>query len=255
MKIYLKSTAFPIYAILISIGAIISLIMLYFRYGYNRKIKVKYYLYFIYLYLIPGIVLFIMGAYLLDNFFHYLNGEEFGSSGFSFLGGCLPLMVVFLFHFSIFKNNKTKIEIMNSIILFIPFIHAFGRIGCFFSGCCFGIHSSWGVVYWEGSLASNLYGINEAVLPTQLIESLFLFVLFFILLLKIKDNRFFYYTLIYGIYRFIFEFLRGDNRGSTLLFVSPSQLMSLVFMVLSIVYYLKFMKKKMIQNNGSNCNL
>lgn len=65
---------------------------------------------------------------------------------------------------------NVKIYIRNFIFL-IPFIHAFGRIGCFFAGCCFGIpYNGIGAVVFP----ENSYALPDVSLfPVQLVEQCF----------------------------------------------------------------------------------
>lgn len=101
------------------------------------------------------------------------------------------------------------------------------------------------------------YVLNEAknyaettkLIPTQLIEALFLLLLFF-LLFFIKNLQSHLYLIIYGIYRFFIEFLRNDNRGSTLIGISPSQLISIIIVivgVVSLIWYLHLKKKDLVE--------
>ena len=97
--------------------------------------------------------------------------------------------------------------------------------------------------------SANLYANTTKVLPTQLIESLFLLLLF-TLLLFINKLQLPIYLISYSIYRYLAEYLRFDNRGSTTLGISPSQLMSIIgvlFGILVLVVYIYFKKKKQIE--------
>ncbi|MBV9463187.1 MAG: prolipoprotein diacylglyceryl transferase [Verrucomicrobiae bacterium] len=89
--------------------------------------------------------------------------------------------------------------------------HAFGRIGCFMNGCCFGKPTTmpWGVEY---PIESGIFG---HVHPTQLYEATFLLYLAFALMLidrtkKFPGQTFASYGLLYSIWRFIVEYWRGD---------------------------------------------
>lgn len=105
--------------------------------------------------------------------------------------------------------------------LFCPSIalaQAFGRIGCFLAGCCYGRACSHdcaiGVVFPAGSAAPA----GVPLLPTQLMESAFLFILTFVLVRILKKRRPFgtvagWYCVLYGVWRFIIEFFRSDDRG------------------------------------------
>jgi phosphatidylglycerol:prolipoprotein diacylglycerol transferase len=59
----------------------------------------------------------------------------------------------------------------------IPLFHFFGRMGCFFAGCCFGIESSFGYTF-RYSIIKEANGINR--FPVQLLEALVNLLLFFI---------------------------------------------------------------------------
>ena len=79
------------------------------------------------------------------------------------------------------------------------------------AGCCHGeIVDAWYAVYMPA--------INAKAVPLQLYEALFLFALFgfFVwrLLTKRSCNLPLYMTL-YGIWRFVLEYFRTDDRGST----------------------------------------
>ena len=78
------------------------------------------------------------------------------------------------------------------------------------------------------------YAENVKLIPTQLLESLFLFILFGALMFINKYNLGLY-MISYGIFRFFIEYLRVDNRGSVLLGISPSQLISIIIVILGIV--------------------
>ncbi len=100
--------------------------------------------------------------------------------------------------------------------------HAFGRLGCFSAGCCFGRETSmpWGVVF-HNPLANEIGGVplGVHVHPTQLYEMIVELLNFAILYWMLKHKRFEgqvvgAYMFIYGVARFFLEFLRGDpGRG------------------------------------------
>lgn len=119
----------------------------------------------------------------------------------------------------------------------IPLFHIFGRIGCFFAGCCWGIEVHWGYIFSHSIAAPN--GIP--LLPVQLIEAcinglLFIFLAWFVR--KAKHTWFVLplYLVLYSISRFTLEFFRGDKiRGVWLL--STSQWISLLtFSTIAFLY-------------------
>jgi phosphatidylglycerol:prolipoprotein diacylglycerol transferase len=90
--------------------------------------------------------------------------------------------------------------------------HAFGRLGCFANGCCYGkaCDLPWGVRFPAGHLARNF-----PVHPTQLYEVAGNLAIFTGLMWYTKRKRFdgqvwWFYILAYGAMRFMVEFFRGD---------------------------------------------
>ena len=97
------------------------------------------------------------------------------------------------------------------MIPYVALAHAFGRIGCFLNGCCYGkfCDYAWCVQF------SPLLG---AVHPTQLYESGLLLIIASILsIISLKKHVtgqvIAVYFVLYGFIRFLLEFLRADNPG------------------------------------------
>ena len=118
--------------------------------------------------------------------------------------------------------------------------HAFGRIGCFLAGCCYGKTTNTFLDMYFPSL-------DKSVLPTQLYEAIFLFILsgvLFFLLFKFNFKyTFVVYLTSYSIWRFVIEFFRDDPRGGFIPFLSPSQFWSILILLLIIPLFI-FLKKK-----------
>ena len=102
-------------------------------------------------------------------------------------------------------------SVLDTILPSIPLMHAFGRVGCFTAGCCYGIPSDWGFYFDASPIAPH--GVR--LLPVQLIESACLLVLFFLMYHYGKQKRLpgkmlAFYLIGYGVIRFILEFFRYD---------------------------------------------
>ncbi|MBR2904916.1 MAG: prolipoprotein diacylglyceryl transferase, partial [Lentisphaeria bacterium] len=156
-----------------------------------------------------------------------------------------------------------KLSFARILDMYAPAIaigHAFGRVGCFLQGCCFGKPCSWGVVYpWKSAPAerfpdylapvkSAVQGIPSVpIAPVQLIEAAGNILLFFLLLklfkyVKKTGQIAAAYFAMYGIMRFLLEFLRGDHTDSILGF-TPSQFIGLFIMLpCGLICYLCFGK-------------
>lgn len=166
-------------------------------------------------------------------------------SGFVFYGGLIGgILCVFL------AGKLHKIRVMpylRTAIVFVPFVHAFGRFGCFMAGCCYGI--PWqgfpAVIFPENSSAPA--GIP--LFPVQLVEALGLLVIFGIELWLLLKKNFRYttelYILLYAVLRFIMEFFRYDDIRGFAAGISTSQWICLGCFAGSLVWLLgHFLRKK-----------
>jgi prolipoprotein diacylglyceryltransferase len=111
---------------------------------------------------------------------------------------------------------------------------AFGRIGCFLNGCCYGIpaNAPWGVAF-KGIVSH----------PTQIYESLFSFLLFIFLWsmrtrFKKEGDLFKVFLLLYAFFRFWIEFLRADA-VKTVFGVSLAQVISLIVFMTIGIYFIR----------------
>lgn len=192
-------------------------------------------------------------AYFFNSLFHSIANKKLTLGGITWLGGilgALPAMLLLL----LARKNKTAEESMLQFNLLMPGIalgHAFGRVGCFFAGCCYGAvtDSALGVRFPAGSSAARRFPEiadgrvtgSLPVLPTQLFEAAFEFALFCALCVLYKKHKRILaetYAFAYGAFRFILEFFRADNRGATGFFLSPSQVMSIVLIVYGVLLLL-----------------
>ncbi|MDD3232245.1 MAG: prolipoprotein diacylglyceryl transferase [Clostridia bacterium] len=185
-------------------------------------------------------------AIVADKIAHWGESPWYMPEGITFAGGLLGGFFIYTLLYGIVVDKKYKNFIFNTQPLVAPFlvVHSIGRIGCFCAGCCYGCPTNFlGVYFPEGSLAYLQYG-NVAVLPTQLIESAFLMLMAIVVLFVIKKYIIPTYFLSYGIFRFFLEFFRGDNRGSFLGVFSPSQIYSIIFLTIGIVFLIYEIKQR-----------
>ena len=186
-----------------------------------------------------------MSAATIDGVFHpELFKYDSNAGGVTFEGGIITGLIVYIILFLIaMPNERKRIFIyLDQIALCILIAHAFGRIGCFLGGCCYGKPTD--------SIFGMMYPTAEGwmkVFPTQLYESAFLFLLFFLLVFLIKKNRFQIYLISYGVFRFLLEYLRGDDRGTSPFgALSPSQFMSIIMIAggIAVIIIRYFVEKK-----------
>lgn len=170
--------------------------------------------------------------------------------GLVFYGGLIGGALAF-----IIMARVKKLELWHLADTVAPGValgHALGRLGCFFAGSCYGRPTdlAWAVTYTDPtSLAGDILGVP--VHPTQLYSAGFLVLLSAILVLIGSRSAFngqviASYGIVYGIFRFFIEFLRGDPRGAVTLAditLSTSQAVSLVLVPASLGLYL-YLKKR-----------
>lgn len=167
--------------------------------------------------------------------------ELFGGS--VFYGGLIGGLIASYIYI---KKKKFNIkETYDLVTPAIPLFHCFGRIGCFLSGCCYGIESKIGFTYTH-AIVESANNVNR--FPIQLVES-FLNLLIFIVLNNLnkkekhKGKILYYYLLIYPTIRFILEFFRGDYYRGFLFGLSTSQIISIILIIFSIFKLKKLCKK------------
>ena len=191
--------------------------------------------------IVATVLVGVIFAILFENAYeaikHAINGEYASWTwGMTFYGGLFGGVITFIlmYRFYYLKDNK---PIFNEILVIAPACialgHAVGGIGCFLSGCCYGIET-------HTSLDVYFPIHDHSYLPIQLFEMGFLFllaaVLGFLAFKRITRYTFIVYMLSYGIFRFVIEFFRGDERGQ-LMGLSPSQYWCILLVVGTIPLY------------------
>ena len=138
--------------------------------------------------------------------------------GLMFYGGLILALVVF-FAWCL-RTKEHPLALANLLATVVPLGHAFGRLGCFFYGCCYGRDSdAWCAVTFP--IGSPSWYEHErqlvSVLPTQLFEAAALLALFAFLYVLYRRGRRYTagaYLVGYAVIRFGMEFLRGDPRAA-----------------------------------------
>ncbi|MGE0787880.1 MAG: prolipoprotein diacylglyceryl transferase [Sandaracinaceae bacterium] len=179
---------------------------------------------------------------------------KFWQGGLVWYGGLLAAGV-----YGIYFLWKEKFPVLKGIDMtgmVIPLGVFFGRLGCWFGGCCYGVESDhWTAVsfpawspaseaqYRAGELLSPGYP-SHAVLPTQLYEAIACLSIaaFCTLVLhprKRFDGQVFVVSMgLYAVARFCLEFVRDDDRGA-LLWFSTSQWIAIAIVSGAAYAYLR----------------
>ena len=166
-------------------------------------------------------------------------------SGMVFYGGLFGAMIA-IFLYCFVNKDVSKSDVFDVFAVSIPLFHTFGRVGCFFAGCCYGVESDFGFAAYLNTAPAH-YGISR--FPVALVEALINLLLFVLLINLYKKKRFagkliFIYLLIYAFSRFILEFFRGDDIRGFVFGISTSQFISLLIIAFLLMYCVVLYIKK-----------
>uniref|UniRef100_I2Q4I4 Prolipoprotein diacylglyceryltransferase n=1 Tax=Desulfovibrio sp. U5L TaxID=596152 RepID=I2Q4I4_9BACT len=166
------------------------------------------------------------------------------TGGLVFYGGALAILLAMRLGCRLLGLSPWPL--LDAVCLYAPLGHAFGRLGCFFGGCCFGSETQCllGLRFPAGSpafLQERLAGLlpegavaSLPVHPSQLYEAVGNVALFGILALLAKrpgglppGRMATLYLLGYAVLRFCLEFWRGDALRGVYCGISASQYVAL----------------------------
>lgn len=176
-----------------------------------------------------------------------LQALEYAFGGFVFYGGLLgAILGVWIY------CRQYKVPFPPLLDIFAPFIplaHGFGRIGCFFAGCCYGkeYHGIFSVRFPYNEQIPELSEVPRV--PVQLIEAGLNFVMFGILFYLAKKKickrgqMMGIYLIYYTVARFLLEMLRGDELRGGVGILSTSQLISILLIPVGVYLLTGHMEK------------
>jgi phosphatidylglycerol:prolipoprotein diacylglycerol transferase len=161
-----------------------------------------------------------------------LSVLRFWNEGLVFLGGLIGGLIFALIF--IRRQKWSFWEIADICAIAIPLAYGFGRIGCFFAGCCYGeaCELPWAITFPGQMVARH---------PTQLYSMLLgfglaAFAYFFRPKRRFAGQSFLFYMFFYGLGRGIIELLRIEPTvfGTNL---SVAQFTGILLMVVAVVLY------------------
>lgn len=187
-------------------------------------------------------ILFLLVTYSPKEILDIIKSGEIETilnSGFVFYGG---LIFGVLGAFLAAKSLKEKVsDHENLLITIIPLVHAFGRLGCFFAGCCYGKPTN-GIfsVTFQNPVSDAPIGVP--LIPVQLYESAFNLLLFLTLAIidkKTSGKKILLpiYVIAYGVERFIIEFFRYDEVRGIFFGLSTSQWISIAMVIVGVLVF------------------
>lgn len=167
------------------------------------------------------------------------------ADGFVVYGGIL----VGIFACWIYSRIKKfgLLKYMDLVLPSVALAQAFGRIGCFLAGCCYGreTESSFHIIFRESQFAPN----DVPLVPTQLLSSgldFLHFVFLCIVARKVKRPGIVSacYLICYSVGRFILEFFRGDIARGSIGVLSTSQFISIFVAIAGVAMLAVCLKRK-----------
>jgi phosphatidylglycerol---prolipoprotein diacylglyceryl transferase len=180
-------------------------------------------------------------------------------SGGTFYGG---LIFGGLFAIWFLRKHRVNFRVMGDIVgPSMALAHFFGRMGCFFAGCCWGREADSCSIAVQFTSSQTTTGVPHHIplYPTQLMEAglnllNFLFLILFYRKKKFAGQIFVLYIFNYSIIRFFVEFFRGDfDRGyifggmaHPFTSLSVPQLISILGVIIAIILYIRFRKGKTV---------
>lgn len=242
-----------LYDILLGL-AVVAAVLVFCFFSNKRKLDARYHNFI----LANAVVTVAVGygaSVLFQALYNWLGGDKLevnSGTGATFLGGLIGGAACFLaFYYGVghfvFRDGlhkKLMYPMLDVFAVCIPAAHSIGRLGCLCAGCCYGRPTD----AWYGIMMVDL---GYKVVPVQLFESLFLAALtafLWIRAMKGKTGNLPLYMALYGFWRFFIEYLRADDRGSTVVsFLSPSQLVSLLLILGAAAVWLILYRKKPAQ--------
>lgn len=182
------------------------------------------------------------------SFKDFIQKMIYAFGGAVFYGGLIGALIASFIYIRIKKLDFKSYSDIGAMS--IPLFHFFGRIGCFLSGCCYGIESNIGFIY-HYSAVESANGVRR--FPVQLVEAAFNICLFLAIYNLFKTKKYagklmYVYLVAYSIARFILEFFRGDEYRGYIGVLSVSQFISVVI-IISVTIFVLLKKGKHDQNH------
>jgi phosphatidylglycerol:prolipoprotein diacylglycerol transferase len=170
----------------------------------------------------------------------WIDFFKFWQPGYSILGSLSASLFLSIVYLKTYYGNI--FFILDRIALYVPLAQSIARLGCYFTGCCYGVITTvwWAVVYTDQNNLAPLYTLLH---PTQLYSSLTLFILF--LCLQVMQRYCKKPGQLVGLYligaaleRFLIDFLRAD-RTIIVSFFSTAQIVAIILFPIGLFFLYK----------------
>lgn len=189
--------------------------------------------------LVGAKLLYVIVSYGLGNAFNDMAAGDFSflsTSGQVFYGGLIGGVLGAIL--GTWLTHDDPAIYCDVIVPCIPLGHAFGRLGCFFAGCCYGMPYE-----GFGSLSFPAVGVDHQTFPVQLLEmTINIGIFVYLMIASGKPHKrwhmLYHYLLMYAVTRFTLEFMRGDAVRGAAVGLSTSQWISVGLFVVSVLLML-----------------
>lgn len=240
---------FTLYGLLIGIGLLLAFLVIW-KLAKIGKVEDKF-VDFASIALVVSVAVGFVFAMLFQSLYNWIaalkidpNAQFEIDKSMTFIGGLIGGVVCFLPIYFIFRKKFQGrfVDIISILPIALTLAHAFGRFGCFTAGCCYGTEATGPFAFLGVRFPAGHLTGGALVWPTQLFEAFFLLVITAIMAILYIKKRFPHnmsiYLITYGIFRFLIEYIRGDERGDLVTGVSPSQFLSIFMVVIGIALWL-----------------
>jgi phosphatidylglycerol:prolipoprotein diacylglycerol transferase len=230
------------YLIMAFLGGIACLTTQYFNFaqeGYPFKKRLQVVV-LTFICIMVGVVCAILGYWQNSGILLLPPNEWFEHIGMTAYHGMIAAWLTFCF-----GSRMLGMKISKASSIFAPCIvifFAFGRVGCSLAGCCYGRPAHF-----------TFLGHEFFAIPTAQLEVVFFLSMFISLQLFIKKHRSIITIISYNIFRFLNEFLRGDDRGTLIpgAPISPAQIISIsLTIIIAVVLAYSFIKNRQLSKQS-----
>jgi len=169
----------------------------------------------------------------------------------SFHGGLIA--AIFFGYLFCKKYHYDFYKLADPTVVEAPIGLALGRLGNFINAELYGRATNlpWGMLFQGEQVARHPSQLYELFL-----EGILLFVILFILIKKNVRKGFVFWSFIflYGLFRFLVEFVREPDAhlGHLIGFMTMGQILSLLMMIAGIIGYISIFRKKPVPENEEN---
>jgi phosphatidylglycerol---prolipoprotein diacylglyceryl transferase len=246
------------YGVCIAIGIVIALWLLSFDQKAQRLMSQHD--------LTMSLQYMVLGGYLGGRIVCMLNEDhgykeyglllKFWEPGFSIMGTIIGIIIATFLY--LWYKKIPFLSYADRIAIYAPLVQSFGRVGCFFAGCCYGEISSywWAVMYTD---PEHMAPLGISLHPTQLYSSTILFLIFLFLyyylqrIAKQPGIILCSYLMLVSAERFLVDFWRWDRTwwatSGYLSYLSTNQWIAAALCfcaamgIIILTYYPKYPKK------------